>query len=476
MKRIVIYARGRLLNRYIKNIKWKEVIVIADKSAESGEIYKNKAVIHPDNLVRYQYDYIAVFSDRYFDEIYAELVGSYYIPAAKIISWRAVTGVNIPKFEFANFLQKYLNSDNFVSILDCHPSPIYQTFMTKESLSEKIVRLDRIGQCGCPVMKNLYDHKYMDLANVDFSFYDLALLWEKPEPMEIIGQIMGKSRSCLILMNYAEAIEWDIDNKVNILKQYGNVQLLKNNLGCIIKIEKKSAEKQFNTRIYVVTHKKYNIKNDDLYKPICVGDNYYNETYLSEKNGDNISALNEKINECTALYWIWKNTKEEYIGLNHYRRYFYDSNMRICGNFLCKETIERQFEKYDILLPSLSRTYYVLEEIRRSVSDEETFKRGYEIIRSRIEEQQPDYIAAFDSVMHGHREYICNLFVMKRDIFEAYCEWLFSFLIDVANQMDVSRCTGNSRRVIGFFAERMLTVWLFRQDLRIKELPILKLF
>ena len=66
---------------------------------------------------------------------------------------------------------------------------------------------------------------------------------------------------------------------------------------------------------------------------------------------------------------------------------------------------------------------------------------------------------------------MCNLFVTKRNILNAYCEWLFSFLIEAAEAIDISGFDSYSKRVIGFFAERMWTVWVSRQDIKIKELP-----
>ena len=79
---------------------------------------------------------------------------------------------------------------------------------------------------------------------------------------------------------------------------------------------------------------------------------------------------------------------------------------------------------------------------------------------------------AFDAVMESHNFYKCNMFVTKREILNAYCEWLFSFLIEAAERIDVSTYDNYSKRVIGFFAERMLTVWLYKNPLKIKELPI----
>ncbi len=77
--------------------------------------------------------------------------------------------------------------------------------------------------------------------------------------------------------------------------------------------------------------------------------------------------------------------------------------------------------------------------------------------------------------MNGHREYICNLFVAKREILNSYCEWLFSFLIEAAEKMDVSSYDASGKRTIGFFAERLWTVWILKQNLKIKEKPYLLL-
>ena len=55
---------------------------------------------------------------------------------------------------------------------------------------------------------------------------------------------------------------------------------------------------------------------------------------------------------------------------------------------------------------------------------------------------------------------------------DQYCEWLFPIIIPAAKAIDVSTFDDYSKRIIGFFAERLLTVWLVKQKYRMKELPV----
>ena len=76
-------------------------------------------------------------------------------------------------------------------------------------------------------------------------------------------------------------------------------------------------------KVLVATHKKYWMPQDRVYMPIQLGKDIHEDLgFLGDNTGDNISKKQPYYSELTAIYWAWKNLKADYIGINHYRRYF----------------------------------------------------------------------------------------------------------------------------------------------------------
>lgn len=81
-----------------------------------------------------------------------------------------------------------------------------------------------------------------------------------------------------------------------------------------------------NTEIYIISHKEFEKPKLEGYKSLLVGSIFHPD--IKEKfdycddAGDNISFKNKSFCELTGLYWIWKNSNADIIGLCHYRRYF----------------------------------------------------------------------------------------------------------------------------------------------------------
>lgn len=475
MKKFLIYARGQVFEKNIKKVNLQTIVAIVDKNAGEEERFENIPIIHPLHIKNLQYDYIAIFSNQLFEEISSELIRYYFIPFEKIVHWKALVEEKGERAIFLEFVSTYAKGYKTRSILDTNISILYRSFLSKESISKELILLDGIGEAEFSIINNLYDNIYSDYRDVKYGLYDLVLLWQIPSSIEDINIILSISKTCLLFIDYVQVLSIGISKIIKKLEQYGKVQIFQIRAGYVLSISKKKLI-YASAHIYVVIHKDYNVLHDDIFKPLCVG-RYRKNGFLSENDGDNIAYLNEKINECTALYWIWKNTNDEIVGLNHYRRYFCDSEQLVNGNFLQLESIVDVLKEYDLILTDLRvvPTLKIIDEVQGSCQNDEAFHKGYYLIRNGIKEKQPDYLSAFDEVMNGHREYICNLFVAKREILNSYCEWLFSFLIEAAEKMDVSSYDISGKRTIGFFAERLWTVWILKQNLKIKEKPYLLL-
>ncbi|MCI8581805.1 MAG: DUF4422 domain-containing protein [Dorea sp.] len=469
--RLILYAMGQIFERYKDRLNWNNIEAVCDKKIEENKFtygeYEVPAIL-PNILFDFEYDFVVVFSNKYFEEIKQELVGEYSVSKDKIISWREIIEEerNVLS-DFLVFCRKNFRERRYRKYLDVGMAYLHKKYLTKAELQlgEQII-LDGILSEDAELNINLYDKVYESCKEIR-DFYDVAILWKIPQRWEDILEVVSKHTKCIVFWMRRD-VELNLKKR---LEQFGNVKCISTSDGdfWIVDTERKCLPNDVS--IYVVTHRKYNVNKDVPYIPLCVG-NYQEEGYLTEQTGENIAYLNKRINECTALYWIWKNTNSKYVGLNHYRRYFYNNEIVSMDNYLDIEHMNEIFKEYDIILPQ-TRPYdnmTMLEQIRESMNPE-LCEKGYSIIRRKIERNQPYYVDAFDSVMNGHVIFNCNIFVTKREILNQYCEWLFSFLIEAAEEIDVEGYDSYSQRVIGFFAERMWTVWLRKNRLRIKELP-----
>ena len=84
-------------------------------------------------------------------------------------------------------------------------------------------------------------------------------------------------------------------------------------------------------RIYVMTHKKFEMPQSPLFRPLHVGRACGEDLgYPGDDTGENISDKNCYYSELTGLYWVWKNCHDvDYVGTCHYRRYLLGADERI---------------------------------------------------------------------------------------------------------------------------------------------------
>ncbi|MCX2717305.1 DUF4422 domain-containing protein [Helicobacter sp. MIT 21-1697] len=269
-----------------------------------------------------------------------------------------------------------------------------------------------------------------------------------------------------------------------------------------------------NIKILVCYHKISPIIGNDVLQPILLGAANASEytigglqtlcdkagvPLLYDNNGEHISELNPYFCELTAMYWAWKNLEADYYGLFHYRRVFdfkgkmqlqnpYDVNKvrlsphQIQRNFgLSPQYIESACKKADILVSKRIIVSYGWETSRffnqYEIYARDHHQKDLDIVLEIIRNKYPHYEEALQKVFFTKGKCLSwwNLFVMKKELYFEYCEFLFSVLFEAQKRIDIQYYTPYQQRIYGFLAERLLNVFLVYKDLtspaRIEKYP-----
>ena len=145
---------------------------------------------------------------------------------------------------------------------------------------------------------------------------------------------------------------------------------------------------------------------------------------------------------------------------------------------MSKDAALKILESHDIIVSEIYCGGLTQREFVVNDCGENLASFGEAVLRKQIMQAQPDYLDAFDYVMNSSTLYKCNMFVTRQKVFDAYCRWLFSFLIDATEEAvqkaELQNLPWSPRRLMSFLGERMLTVWLIKNNLRIKELKIMQ--
>ena len=242
--------------------------------------------------------------------------------------------------------------------------------------------------------------------------------------------------------------------------------------------------------VYVITHKPFDYAKElpSGYVPMMVGANKNSNplNYLADNTQDNISDKNPEYCELTGLYWMWKNSKAKNIGLTHYRRFFYSKS--IGGRFAMYAYLILIGNKVKpALISQLDEWLNEYDWIIAHPEDEggkdlwiQFKKANHEIdmqhTRDVIAEKSPEYVEAFDKVMHSSSWMSpYNMFYASKQKSDEYCQWLFDILFEVEKRTDMTGYTDYQKRLYGFLSERLLNVWLEKhKEYKIKYLTVFK--
>lgn len=239
--------------------------------------------------------------------------------------------------------------------------------------------------------------------------------------------------------------------------------------------------------IYVMSHKKFDYNLPSGYVPMLLGatDKKIPGRYLSDSNGNNISYKNKNYCELTGLYEIWKNYNDEFVGLAHYRRYFWNHDVKsrfvlytlimLKGDIKARPVAEQELrgmlKKYDWIVPTpeiqMGRNLWCHYGKHHYIED-------LEITREVIADISPEYLVSFDKVLkHNNRMAPFNMFYTRKEQLDNYCEWLFSILFELEKRVDISQYDSFQSRIYGFISEELFNVWIDKNSqLKVKYLTV----
>lgn len=223
----------------------------------------------------------------------------------------------------------------------------------------------------------------------------------------------------------------------------------------------------------VAAHKAYRMPADPMYLPIHVGKagKDLELGFQGDDSGENISRKNPSYCELTGIYWAWKNLEADYIGLSHYRRYFRGKRGRDKWDcILTGAQAQALLRSNDVILPK-KRHYYIETVYNQYIHAHPA--EPLELALKLVSAQGESYRAAAEEMKHRSWTHIYNMFLMKWEIFDSYCRWLFDILSQVETQIDTSGYSQYDKRVFGFLSERLLDVYLTANHIPYREVPVM---
>jgi len=218
-----------------------------------------------------------------------------------------------------------------------------------------------------------------------------------------------------------------------------------------------------------------------------------------DDTGDNISDRNPYFSEMTGVYWAWKNYEQlgdpDYFGLAHYRRilgfaFEQEEGYAVVPDLesvppkhYAEETITSAVAGHDICVRSPMPILVQDEGQGAPVGTPINVMQQYafahdighlELAMSLVGRKYPEFREDIQPFLLSEKHYMCNMFVMRRDIFFDYAAWMFNILMRVDASLDYAAMSEYERRGVGFLAERLTGLFIRhmrRKGKTVKHVP-----
>ena len=230
--------------------------------------------------------------------------------------------------------------------------------------------------------------------------------------------------------------------------------------------------KKNNIDIFICTHKDF--------KPL-VSNSVYKIVNCNGINNDTWNGLKGSFySEIMSYFYIGKNYPlKKYVGFCHYRKYWsfmdnipdLDTIFQTCG---CVAAEQRESK---VNMREEYKKFHNIEDLN--------------IVENIIEDKFPSYNAAFKTFLYSKKMFPYNMFIMKREDFLEYCEFIEGVIneyLNIVGKDIVKRIEDNKDRYLksfypnstvdyqyrigGYLAERLTTVFIINKFKTVRVYPV----
>lgn len=189
--------------------------------------------------------------------------------------------------------------------------------------------------------------------------------------------------------------------------------------------------------------------------------------------GGSISDKNPAYCELTVQYYAWKNVEADYYGFCHYRRFFgFGARTRrpylALGRLGEKKARRLLSAPEEITARIAGECWDVIavrpEDMGESVREQyegsaHCYGEDLSLFEQLLCQMHPHLAKHADAYLSQQKQYFCNMFIMRREIFFDYCEHLFP-LLEEFDRHKIPHGDFQSDRTDGYLAERFFGIYL----------------
>ena len=163
--------------------------------------------------------------------------------------------------------------------------------------------------------------------------------------------------------------------------------------------------------------------------------------------GVNISAKNKQYCEASVMYWVWKNAKAPWVGIEHYRRHL------LVSPDMLNESVDAILPLPYICYPNTQAqfTRFVGEEV-------------VTLLLSALKMLYPDEYSVYVRCLQGKYHYAYNLIAAQLPVFSDYCQWAFRITNHIES-LGIEKISNS--RALAYIMEQLTSIYFISNKKRL---------